>query len=166
MKNVLCRRQKKNTNGAGLTDNSKITIFGDVTKKGNFVIYILNITLFALPFMVSLPCMVITTFTNYGKITNNGLFRTDKGMMLKISAFLTLEKAQCKFKVEGKQYINFIPAKHSSHYLSSIVMVLLDLLESFVTFGNVQFNVTVKIEDEKHIYMYMYIIANTHTIIY
>ena len=53
--------KKKNTNGAGLTDNSKITIFGDVTKKGNFVIYILNITLFALPFMVSLPCMVITT---------------------------------------------------------------------------------------------------------
>ena len=68
----------KFTKKSKFTDNSKITIFGDVTKKGNFVIYILTITLFALPFMVSLPCMVITTFTNYGKITTNGLFRTVK----------------------------------------------------------------------------------------
>ena len=43
--------------------------------------------------------------------------------------FVTVEKAQFKVKVkiEGENHIYIIPAKHSYHYLTSIVMGLQDM---------------------------------------
>ena len=44
----------------------------------------------------------------------------------KLKSFMTLGKGQFEFKVniEGEKHIYIIPAIHSYHYLSSIVMVL------------------------------------------
>ena len=38
-------------------------------------------------------------------------------------SFVTLGKIQLKVKIEVEKHIYIIPAKHSYHYLSSIVMV-------------------------------------------
>ena len=78
--------------------------------------------------------------------------------------FVILGKGQFKVKVkiEGEKHIYIIPAKHSYHYLSSIVIGLWDMSvwsgthqwhKSFVTLEKGQFMVKVKIEDEKHIYV-------------
>ena len=82
---------------------------------------------------------------------------------------MTLKKGQFKVmvKIEGEKPIYIIPAKHSYHYLSSIIMVLRDMLSKkwypsmayccknlcFVILGKGQFKIKVKIEGAKHIYI-------------
>ena len=59
-------------------------------------------------------------YAEYEVVPVNGI------MVKKSKSFVTLGKGQFKVKVklEGKKHIYILPAKHSYHYLSSIVINL------------------------------------------